>query len=351
MLTITAQNVNTAVAQALPYLIKEGEREESRNGTVLVAPEPVCTVYMQPLERVLFSPIRDANPFFHLMESLWMLAGRNDVTFPAFFNKRFSEYSDDGYIVHGAYGYRWRVLFGMDQLAHLADELTNKPTSRRAVLQMWNALGDLTPVQVKAYESNEDILVGGIASKDVPCNTHAYFDVRHGKLNMTVLCRSNDVVWGAYGANAVHFSMLLEYMAAMIGVQVGIYRQFSNNFHMYTELYGYGIDKLEAMAKEAGSTNYYNENIDGGAVHVTPYPLVSTDIKSWNTDLRNFMRNPKGATTYGDDFFNKVAVPMFRAWDERKAKGGNGLKFIDQIAADDWRLACTQWACRREKGN
>lgn len=350
MLTIKAQNVNNAVAQALPYLLSKGEREESRNGVVLVAPEPVCTVYEQPLQRVLFSPMRDANPFFHLMESLWMLAGRNDVAFPAFFNKRFTEYSDDGFIAHGAYGYRWRVLFGMDQLAHLVDELRANPTSRRAVLQMWNALGDLTPVQVKAYNSDEDLLVGGLTGKDVPCNTHAYFDVRHGKLNMTVLCRSNDVIWGAYGANAVHFSVLLEYMAIMIGVEVGVYRQFSNNFHVYTDVYD--LDKLAALAKEATSTNYYNNQLDSEVQKVKPYPLVSVkDIEIWNNDLRNFMRTPDAAVVYKDDFFNKVAVPMFKAWLERKNKASNGLKYIDQIEAEDWKLACTQWASRREKGN
>jgi hypothetical protein len=47
----------------------------SRAGDVLVAPHPVMSVTSIPTERVLFDPARDANPFFHLFESLWMLAG------------------------------------------------------------------------------------------------------------------------------------------------------------------------------------------------------------------------------------------------------------------------------------
>ena len=74
MKVIDTRNVNTALRWALPELLKEGVEEPSRNGLVLVMPTPVTTVYQRPQERVVFSPERNANPFFHLMESLWMLA-------------------------------------------------------------------------------------------------------------------------------------------------------------------------------------------------------------------------------------------------------------------------------------
>ena len=90
------------------------------------------------------------------------------------------------------------------------------PDSRRAVLQIWDAEADL-----------------GVPSKDIACNTQAMFKVRGGQLNMLVSNRSNDIVWGCYGANAVQFSMLLEYMAARIGVAPGTYRQVSDSFHAY----------------------------------------------------------------------------------------------------------------------
>ena len=79
MHVINARNVNSAYPQALHYIAIAGDRVASRNGPVLRAPEPVSTVYAKPWERVLFDPQRDANPFFHLFESLWMLDGRNDV--------------------------------------------------------------------------------------------------------------------------------------------------------------------------------------------------------------------------------------------------------------------------------
>lgn len=339
MKVIEARNVNSALSQALPWLLANGIEENSRNGKVIVAPDPVMTVYQNPLERVLFSPTRDANPFFHLMESLWMLAGRNDLQFPMYFNKNFANYSDDGKTVHGAYGFRWRTWFYFDQLTAIVEELRNNPKSRRAVLTMWSPEGDLvcTDIRDGSYGAPR---TGGLQSKDVPCNTHAYFDLRGEVLNMTVCNRSNDVIWGAYGANAVHFSVLQEYMAAALGVKVGVYRQFSNNFHVYTDVYG--KEKLEEISEES----YLR---DGYCYHIDPYPMISTNIASWNQDLLNFMNDPVGTVLYNDPFFDKVAVPMFNAWKARKEKTSSGIEHMAEIIAPDWQLACTEWILRREK--
>src|SRR5690606_13885482 len=111
----------------------------SRYGDVLRIPEPVIITYRKPRERVLFNQKRDCNPFFHLYESLWMLAGRNDVASLAYYNKRMPEFSDNGKTFHGAYGYRWRNHFGWDQLRAIVEELRTNSNSRRVVLQMWDA--------------------------------------------------------------------------------------------------------------------------------------------------------------------------------------------------------------------
>jgi thymidylate synthase len=212
---IRARNVNGAYRQGIALLRRKGELQQSRAGEVLVVPNPVTTIYQRPMERVLFDPGRDANPFFHLGEALWMLAGRNDATwlnrFVKDFSSRFAE--EDGH-QHGAYGFRWRVHFemegggppsgwfcGPDQLETIIELLKRDPTDRRIVLTMWDPVADLA--------ANK---------KDIPCNTHAYLRVRQQVdpqsvglmpvLDITVCCRSNDAIWGAYGANAVHFSVL-----------------------------------------------------------------------------------------------------------------------------------------------
>ena len=79
MRIIEARNVHSALPSAIQMLLTSGVQRDSRNGPVLMMPDVVTTEYAKPEERVLFWPERDANPFLHLYESLWMLAGRNDI--------------------------------------------------------------------------------------------------------------------------------------------------------------------------------------------------------------------------------------------------------------------------------
>lgn len=210
----------TGINEAYPALIdlmkEEGGYEESRNGPVLSLPYPVLLTSTQPADRVLLDPTRDANPFFHFIEALWMLAGRNDVALLSQFNSRIAEYSDDGKTLYGAYGYRWRRGFMVDQLNNIIDLLREDRTTRRAVLTMW-----------QPFDLAHD-------SKDKPCNTHIYFRVYMDDLEMTICNRSNDLLWGMLGSNYVHFSILHEYVARSIGKFQGCMHQFTNNLHVYT---------------------------------------------------------------------------------------------------------------------
>lgn len=318
---IKARNVNRALSDGLYYLKVAGTLENSRNGPVLVAPGPVITEYLNPCERVLFSMARDANPYFHLFEAIHFLAGRNDLAWLAQFNSRFHQFSDDGITLHGAYGYRWRNHWKIDQIKSLIRLLTCEPNTRQAVLTMWDPVVDLDQ-----------------AHRDIPCNTQIYFDRRNDRLNMTVTCRSNDILYGAYGSNVVHFSLLQEYLAAHLGIPVGVYRQFSNNFHAYTEMPGYpSIDPVVI-----GEDDRY------AAGEVTPFPLVQ-DPKQFDIELFRFMEDPLGDTAYEEPFFEWVAYPMYASWSDRKGKHNNGLLAADAIKATDWKAACISWIQRREK--
>ena len=314
--TITARNVNEALARGLQWLLLSGTEYPSRNGGTLGYADPIITTYLKPTERVLFSPLRDANPFFHLMESLWMLAGRNDLEFPKRFNSRFGEYSDDGVTVHGAYGFRWRQHFGADQLRLVERELLEHPDTRRAVLQMWDPRADL-----------EKLSSGG---RDVPCNTTAYFDLRGGALNMMVSNRSNDAIWGAYGANAVHFSVMQEYLAARLGVPVGKYHQVSNNLHIYLGVYP--RERIKEIAENADALDLYSV--------LEPRPMV-TAPGSFDDDLEQFLWTPDDYDLPVENaWFREVAVPVYRAWTSRSQED------LSRIDAPDWGLACREWVSR-----
>lgn len=319
---LKARNVNDALNSALWYLKTAGVRETSRNGDVIVAPEPVLTTYSNPTERILWWPERDCNPFFHLFESLWMMAGRDDVNFVRYFNGKMGDYSDDGRTFNGAYGHRWRRRFGRDQLVDVVEHLKRSPDSRRAVLTMWGV--------------NEDLAVVD-SSKDVCCNTQAYFDLRGGVLNMTVCNRSNDAVWGAYGANAVHFSILQELIASALHVPVGVYRQFSNNLHMYTEKL-YGTSRYEDPPTEPPHADRYVER--------APTPMFDGTTLA---DIDEFCEAPDIDAPM-DVFLQATAAPMYDVWSMRKggAPLDEVLDALSEIDAWEWQLACTEWVMRRE---
>src|SRR4030042_825585 len=143
MRVITVRNVQEALPTALVLLSAYGVQRDSRNGPVKLVTEPVATVYTNPTERVLFWGERDANPFFHLYESLWMLAGRNDIEPLTRYVKRIADYSDDGVTLNDAYGHRWRKYFLRDQLSIIVRRLREDPNDRRSILQMWDAYHDL----------------------------------------------------------------------------------------------------------------------------------------------------------------------------------------------------------------
>lgn len=344
MQVINVRNVNDALQKGVGLLSLIGEREPSRNGTVLVAPEPVATVYARPRERVLFSALRDANPFFHLMEALWMLAGRNDVESMAYYAASMRDFSDDGETLNGAYGYRWRQHFGYDQLAWVVDELKHNPNSRRVVLSMWD------PGQPE-QEGTGDFYKATHGSKDVPCNTHIYFRVRstgsRQVLDMTVCCRSNDIVWGAYGANAVHMSVLQEYVAAASGYSVGEYTQLSNNYHAYIER----EDTKRLFDKFAPSIQAYNPYV----ADVRPTPLIGDDPLTGEEFLSNveaFVRDPLGKLEdFRSSFLCTVAVPMATVY--RAHKQGDTLAAVEALGSeqqrDDWCAAGREWLLRRHQ--
>lgn len=343
MHVIHAKNINEATNLGIKYILEHGIEEDSRNGRVLVAPHPVCTVYYKPQQRVLFSPTRDANPFFHLMEALWMLSGRNDIAWPARFNQKFFDYSDDGVTQFGAYGYRWKNFFGYDQLEKIIHELRKNPNSRRCVLAMWNAF------ELDEYEDDDapllshcDLYVATHGGKDVPCNTHAYFDCRNGKLNMTVCNRSNDIVWGAYGANVVHFSILQEYMASKLEIPVGIYRQVSNNFHAYTDIYS--REKLWHIAEEAAVTDFYLTD-----PNMIVVPLIG-ETTNFDEKLKRFLDEEKYSGT--SMFLEFVAEPMLKAHTHtRKKEYEAAWQALNIMPNCDWKKASKRWIIKRTGGD
>jgi len=183
---------------------------------------------------VILSPVRDANPYFHMVECAWLLAGRNDVASLTPYVKNFERYAEPGGVVHGAYGHRWRKHFGYDQLGAVVNKLKGDPGTRQAVIQMWDAsFFDDRDVMWRTRDDDgrslgADDLSGDF--RDRPCNLLCVLRISPGEtqqgdavsvLDMTVMNRSHDVIWGLLGANAVHFAVLQENLAARLDIGIG----------------------------------------------------------------------------------------------------------------------------------
>jgi len=381
MIDINVRNVCQALPIGLDMLQKYGSREDSRAGPVLVSSRPVVTVTHQPRARVLFSSVRDANPFFHLVEAIWMLSGRDDAaTLNRYVRDFGARYADDE-VMHGAYGRRWRSALGFDQLDHVVRMLIENPADRQVVIQMWDARDDYIDDNdggsgLRHHDVGENDLRG--KWKDRPCNTHVYLRVRSEKnfkssrnsaaevrlgnltvdhdqvLDLTVCCRSNDAIWGAHGANAVHFSVLQEYLAARIDVGVGTMYQLSNNYHCY-------VSELERLRKRAFAAGFNDktDEIDDALIddryssgEAAPMPMF-IDPADIDDDVQKFMEwhDANGVSRYPryhNPWFECTlgrAVTAHRMY--RRGDLTTAVMLAKTIQAPDWRLACTEWLQRR----
>lgn len=343
MRVINARNVNDAYATAID-MFRDDERTDtlwkmpSRAGDVRELDHPVTTCFHSPHERVLWDAKRDCNPFLHLFESLWMLAGRRDVAYLTQFVKKFKDFSDDGEDFYGAYGARWRKHFQRDQIIEAVSMLQADKMTRRCFIGMWDPNADLW-----------------MESKDIPCNVGIKFEARKDRLDMIVFNRSNDMIWGAYGANAVHMSFLQEFIASRLEIPIGYYWQVSGNFHVYDAVWEDKVRPDGSVDEDLYGLNRQDER--------TPQitPLVSRMPEGFKMSARGqleciesfvstgetspYLNGPTGAGSLIHD----VAAPLMKCWNAWKDDRGRGYFMIKQLPnqRNDWIMACRLWMERR----
>jgi hypothetical protein len=284
--------------------------------------EPVLLTLHNPTHRVVFDPVRDANPFFHMAEAIWMLGGGQGLEFVQNYNSGMARYSDDGATLHGAYGHRWRKHFYRDQILETIDLIDADPNTRRAYISMFDAEVD-----------HGDKL-------DIPCNVGINFRVNgRNELDMTVFNRSNDVIWGALGANVVHMTILHELIAHATGHPIGVYRVSTACLHGYTT-----ASQYSALRGSTGAVDYYRHK------GLRPRSLLQSTETAWDMleACKRVIAMP-WQDRYGIRWLDKTWVPARDAYRARK-EGYPTRSHIDRIEAEDWRVACFEW-CQRRASN
>lgn len=315
MYLIECRNVNHAYNSLTRMVMSRGVAEDSRNGKVVSLQQPLSLRINNPWERVLTADGRNENPCFHLFEALYFLAGRNDTKFISQFNPRMMEFSDDGNTFNGVYGYRWKTHFGYDQIERAVGILKKDPTSRRVVISMWDPHEDL-----------------GSGSKDIPCHQQIMPRIVGGKLNILTTNRSNDLIWGLCGSNAVHLSLLHEYLACSLGVKVGIWWSVTNNLHIYER--HWDMAKGVVANPHLGWLPYAKET-----TIENPKDFVADCVDFCNGQVDDF-RTP---------FFDGTVAPLIQGWHEWDDRDFDAAEYnISCAESAHWRSAFLRWL-RRNK--
>lgn len=117
--------------------------------------------------------------------------------------------------VNSNYGWQWNRN---DQIDYVVAELKSNPMSRRAVISIYDA---------KEWPQYR---------KDTPCTLAIHFQIAFGRLNMSVMMRSNDL-WFGFAIDQYCFSRLQEMIAERLNIEVGNYYHFATNLHLYERHY------------------------------------------------------------------------------------------------------------------
>ncbi|MDT4839607.1 Thymidylate synthase [compost metagenome] len=152
--------------------------------------------------------------FSCLGELAWYLSGSKDLKFITHYIPLYTKSSDDGKTVYGGYGPRLMGAGKHNQLNSIIKILSEKSSSRQAVVQLFDAKDILKP------------------RKDIPCTCTLQFLIRKKKLHMFTSMRSNDVYLGL-PHDVFAFTMMQEILARSLECELGEYKHYVSSLHLY----------------------------------------------------------------------------------------------------------------------
>jgi thymidylate synthase len=164
-------------------------------------------------------------------EVVWMITGKKDLTFMQKFTKIWDDFAEEDNTMAAAYGYRWRHHFGRDQLLGLVEHLRQEPTSRQAVVMMWDPATDGLTAPKR---------------KNVPCPFTFTANILDGKLNFHLVVRSNDMMLGN-PHDVAGFALLHAMLAQELEVEVGKLTVSISHGHVYANHFEQARTLMERM--------------------------------------------------------------------------------------------------------
>lgn len=239
MYVISGKTINDVVLQALEKVLAEGVNVSPRNGSALSIYD-VSMILQNPRSRHLSLIGRKNNIFATFAETIWVLAGSNKIKpYLTFFVPRAPEYSDDGDTWRAAYGER---LYAYGQLESVIEQFKKEGIyTRRAVISLYMPERDTNQSLKKVYDLD--------TSLDIPCNNLIHFFVTpNKKLNIKIIQRSGDLIYGVSNINIFEFSLLQEMVLYILQKEVDDQLELGYLHHSITNLHIY--EKKLKQAKE-----------------------------------------------------------------------------------------------------
>ena len=170
-----------------------------------------------PMDNKIINRERNWKPEYAEAEWKWYLSEDNSIgklgeiygTIPQIWYKM----ADAAGKVNSNYGWQWGRN---NQIDYVVDLLKNNKDTRQAAISIYDA---------KEHDCY---------SKDTPCTYAVQFTILHGRLNMCVVMRSNDL-WYGFCNDQYCFSKLQEMISLELGIETGTYYHFAHNMHLYND--------------------------------------------------------------------------------------------------------------------
>jgi len=170
-----------------------------------------------PKDRRIMNRERNWNEDYAEAEWQWYLSGDASIyklgDIYGIIPEIWKRMADENGHVNSNYGYQWKRK---DQIDMVCEMLRQNPDTRQACISIYDGK------EISSY------------AFDTPCTYAIQFTIVHGRLDMCVTMRSNDL-WYGFCNDQYQFSMLQELMSKRLNIETGVYYHFAHNMHLYND--------------------------------------------------------------------------------------------------------------------
>ena len=170
-----------------------------------------------PMDNKIINRERNWKQDYAEAEWQWYLSGNRNISeLGKLYGKTpeiWKRMADDKGNVNSNYGWQWERNAQLDMVI---ETLKQKSETRQAAISIYDGK------EITDY------------AHDTPCTYAVQFTIVHGRLDMCVTMRSNDL-WYGFCNDQYCFSMLQGLVAHELNVEPGVYYHFAHNMHLYND--------------------------------------------------------------------------------------------------------------------